>query len=120
MEEKIVVPVVGLGDKLHIITRRLFHEDLRRHFVGEVVGASGGLYELRGFAFILNPGTGEYRRREVARNRVFSLSDSGHIASKLPRDTRIEKVEYKTVENRLVVTDNASFQMDINEFGPGR
>jgi hypothetical protein len=120
MEEKTAIPAVGLGDKLHIITRRLFPEDLRRHFVGEVVAASGGLFELRGFTFVFNSGIGEYRRRDVAQNRVFSLSDSGYIATKLPLDTRTENVEYKLVENRLVVTDNGSFQMDINEFGPGR
>jgi hypothetical protein len=41
-------PAIEIGDKVHIITRRRFESDMRRHFVGEVIGISGELCRLRG------------------------------------------------------------------------
>ena len=112
--------VVQSGDKLHIITRRLFEADVRRHFVGEVVGASGDLVELRGYTFVFNPGANEYHRRPELRKRVLSLADSGQIVNRIPRDVSIDSLEYRTVDNRLVVTDRKEFSLDIHEFGPSR
>ena len=111
---------VALGDKLHIITRRLFPEDLRRHFAGEVVGVSEGLYKVCGYAFVFNHGTGEYRRRPEVRTRILSFADAGFIVTRLPQEVDFEALEYKHLEERLVVTDSKGFAMDINEFGPSR
>ena len=111
---------VALGDQLHIITRRLFQEDLRRHFVGVVVGQSGDLFKIRGYTFVLNVGSGEYRRRADVRTRVLSLSDSGLIVTQIPDDVDLEGLEYRYLEERLVVTDAKGFSLDINEFGSAR
>ncbi|MBN2185576.1 MAG: hypothetical protein JW746_09635 [Candidatus Krumholzibacteriota bacterium] len=35
--------VLGEEEKIHIVTRRLFAQDARRHFVGVVISASGKL-----------------------------------------------------------------------------
>ena len=110
----------GPGDKLHIITRRLFEEDLRRHFAGVVVGVSDGLFKIRGYTFVFNVGSGEYRKRTDARTRVLSLADSGFIVTKIPDEVEMEALEYKISGDRLVVTDSMGFSLDINEFGPSR
>jgi hypothetical protein len=112
--------VVATGDKLHIVTRRLFPDDVRRHFAGEVVGASGELVELRGFTFVFNSGTNEYRRRPEVRSRILSLADAGHIVNRIPSEVVVTSLEYLTVDNRLVVSDKEGFSLDINEFGPSR
>ena len=109
--------VATAGDKLHINTRRQLHEDVRRHFAGEVIAASSELYEVRGFSFIYHSGMNEYRRNPEIRTRIFSLADAGHIVNKLPRGADIASVKYQIVEGRLVVTDTRSFTLDINEFG---
>lgn len=109
--------VVSRGDKLHIITRRLFEDDVRRHFLGEVMVASGSLCEIRGYTFVFHAGTNEYVRRPEIRTRIYSLADAGHIVNKLPREVDIAALEYRVVENRLVVTDTRGFTLDINEFG---
>ena len=44
--------VIDVGDKVHIITRRLFEDDIRRHFVGEVTRVSGELQEVQGYTFV--------------------------------------------------------------------
>ena len=112
--------VVQIGDKLHIMTRRLFEEDVRRHFVGEVTAASDVLAEVRGYTFIFNPGTNEYRRLPGERTRLIALGESGHVVNKIPSDVDVSSVGYETVESRLVITDGGSFSLPVNEFGAAR
>jgi hypothetical protein len=107
--------VAEVGDKFHIMTRRLFENDLRRHFVGEVLAVSGGLAELEGYTFIFQASMNEYQRLPDTRVRVFSLGEAGHIVNKLPRNVELEAVGYRMIENRRVVTDGA-FVLAINEF----
>ena len=114
MSERTIAP----GDKLHIMTRRLFPDDLRRHFAGEVISTTDGLCELQGNTFVFHPATNKYQRRTQLRTRIFSLADANHIVNKLPRDVDIKSLEYRTVDERLVVTDMKSFSLDVNEFGP--
>jgi len=109
--------VIEVGDKLHIMTRRLFEGDMRRHFAGEVTGVSGDLQEARGYTFVFNRGTNEYRKRPELRTRIFSLGQADFIVNKIPRDVAIESLAYRIVDKRLVITDGRDFFLDINEFG---
>lgn len=112
--------VVEVGDKLHVMTRRTFEEDIRRHFVGEVVAVEGSIVSVRGFTFIFQAGANEFRRLPEERTRIVALSASGQIVNKLPGGVDPEKVVYKTMNNRLVITDGGGFSLPINEFGPAR
>ena len=109
--------VIEVGDKLHIITRRLFEGDNRRHFAGEVTGVSGDLQEVRGYTFVFNRGTNEYKKRPELRTRIFSLGQADFIVNKIPREVAMESLEYRTKDKRLVITDSRNFSLDINEFG---
>ena len=111
-------PVIERGDKLHIITRRMFPDDVRRHLVGEVTASAGVVVEIQGYSFVFSSGRNEYRRRPELRTRICSLGDAGLIVSKLPRNVDLGSLEYRIVDERLVVTDMAGFSLDINEFGP--
>lgn len=110
-------PVVEVGDKVHVITRRLFEADLRRHFVGEVTRVSGELQEVHGYAFVFQAGANEYRKSPELRTRIFSFGDAGLIVLKLPRTVDVAAIQYKTMDKRLVITDGDHFTLDINEFG---
>ena len=112
--------VVEVGDKLHIMTRRLFEEDVRRHFVGEVIATADPLVELRGYTFIFQRGANEYRRLPEERTRLFSLGESGHVVNKIPRNIEVGSIVYQNVENRLVLSDGRAFSLPINEFGSSR
>ena len=109
---------IGIGDKVHVVTRRLFEADVRRHFVGEVAAVSGEVVELRGYAFVFQPGMNEFRRLPELRTRLLSLGDAGHIVNKIPRGLDVAPLRYQLIERRLVVTDGDSFSLPINEFGP--
>jgi hypothetical protein len=109
--------IIETGDKLHIITRRLFPDDLQRHFVGEVTKAIGHLCHLQGYVFVFDSGTNEYLKQHERRTRIYSLADANHIVNVLPREIDIGALEYRTIDRRLVVTDMKGFSLDINEFG---
>ena len=110
--------LLSAGGKVHIITRRLFPDDIRRHFCGVVSAATTGSLRAVGYVFVYNAATNEYVRRTPARDRIFSL-DSGNIINSMPETIDIEMVQYRRVEGRLVVTDQQDYVLDINEFGPG-
>lgn len=112
--------VVEVGDKLHIMARRFFEEDVRRHFIGEVIAASNSLVEVRGYTFILQTGTNEYRRLPEERTRIFSLGESGYVVNKISRDVEVASVVYRMIDKHVVVSDGRSFSLPINEFGPSR
>ena len=105
------------GEKVHVITRRCFDGDLRRHFVGQVVAAAESTVRVRGYTFVFYPGPNEYVRRPDLRERIISLSDAGNIINVIPQNVQLEELAYRPSEqNRLVVTDRKSFSLDINEF----
>jgi hypothetical protein len=108
---------IEIGDKLHIITRRRFENDFRRHFVGEVTGISGELHRIQGYAFVFDMGLNEFIKRPELRTRLFSLGEEGFIVNKIPSEVAIASLEYRLVENHLVITDGAKYTLDINEFG---
>lgn len=112
--------VIAIGDKLHIMTRRIFENDIRRHFIGEVTSADVGIVEIRGYTFIFHPGANEYRRLPEERTRIFSVGEAGHVVNKIPKDVVVSAVTYKTVDNRLLIADGRSFSLPINEFGSSR
>ena len=110
--------VIEIGDKVHVVTRRLFEGDIRRHFVGEVAAVSGDLVELKGYTFIFQAGMNEFRRLPEHRTRLLALREAGHIVNKIPRDVEVGLLFYQVIERRLVVTDGQAFSLPINEFGP--
>jgi hypothetical protein len=109
--------VLAIGSKIHIVQRRLFQQDVRRHFVGEITALTGLLLRTQGYTFVHNPGLNEYERRNEIRTRVFGLIDANLIINVLPEDADLEAIRYTLQNNRMVVTDGATFTMDVNEFG---
>ena len=112
--------IVDVGDKLFIQTRRRFEEDIRRHFAGEVQSADGALVAVLGYTFIFNSGLNEYRRLPEKRTRIFSVADAGNIVNKLPRETEVDRITYRILDDRVVVTDDRDLCLSINEFGASR
>lgn len=111
--------VLETGDKVYVITRQLFSEDVRRHFAGVVVACSGDLVRVQGYAFVLLSMTNQYERRSEKRVRVFSLSDAGNIVNVLPRSIELDKLAYEFSSGKLLVTDGSGYKLELSEFGAG-
>ncbi len=113
--------VVEVGDKIHVIERRMFEHDVRRHFFGEVDAADGTTLRLTGYLFVFDSGSSAYIRADAPRTRIISLTSSGLVINVAPRDTVVEDVRYvEDSHNRLAVTDGGAFRLIINEFGRSR
>ncbi|MCA9403422.1 MAG: hypothetical protein KC897_06550 [Candidatus Omnitrophica bacterium] len=110
--------ILEKGEKIHVITRRLFDGDLRRHFIGEVKAASDWAARVEGYVFVYDSGISQFARREELRTRIISISDFGQIINVIPSRVELQRLEYKfNAQQRLVLTDGADFHLDINEFG---
>ena len=109
------------GEKVHIVTRRLFESDLRRHFVGEVTETTETAVRLEGYVFVHEANSNQYAMRPERRVRIFGLADSGSIVNIIPPDVSLEDLSYQTSpQGRMVITDGKSFSLDINEFSATR
>jgi hypothetical protein len=109
------------GEKIHVIERRRFDTDLRRHLIGEIAEVAESGVRVAGYTFVFDPGRNEYLRKPEFRTRIISLFDAANIINVLPENSKIEKAVYTvSKENQLVVTDRETFSLDINEFGTRR
>ena len=110
--------ILQKGEKLHVVTRRLFETDLKRHFAGEVVDVSETVVRLSGYAFIFDAWANMYTKRPEKRERIVPLGDSGFILTLIPSEVDLEKLQYAmSKDNRLIMTDGKDFSLDIHEFG---
>lgn len=116
-ENHVADSVLAVGDKLHIMTRRLFADDVHPHFVGEISAVSGALFRAQGYSFVFDSGTNSYVRHPEVRTRLFSLSDAGHIINVIPREVDLDSLQYRIVAGRLAIMDSRGFYLEINEFG---
>jgi hypothetical protein len=111
--------VLGVGAKVHVVTRRSFAEDVRRHFVGVVQSCAGDVARVEGYAFVLRGATNEYEKRPEKRVRVVSFADAGNIVNVIPESVRLDRLKYSMSSGRLVMTDGDGYELELTEFGPG-
>ena len=109
------------GEKIHLIVRRQFENDLRRHFVGEVKAATELAVRMESYMFIFDPVKNEYVKRPEMRTKVVSLVDNGNTITLIPAHVDLSALRYEMSTNRrLVITNGKDFSLDINEFGASR
>jgi hypothetical protein len=112
--------LLDIDDKVHVIERRLFDSDVRRHFFGAVERIDTSAMRITGYVFVYNSGSSTYERGTQLRTRVMPLASSGFVINIAPNDTNVEDVRYVERNGRLTVTDGGVFELDINEFGGSR
>ena len=113
--------MVSKGEKILVITRRLFDGDLRRHFVGEVQATSSAVARVQGYAFVFDETTKQFVRHDELRTRIIPLIDALLVVIVLPDGVSIEDIRYSwDADNRRIITDENQFKMNISEFGPDR
>ncbi len=114
MTEDAAVAVLSPGEKVHLVFRRLFPGDVRRHFVGEIQAVADDQIRVTGHAFVFDEHSNEYQRKPEQRTRVFSLSTPVNV-NVIPTGVDPAQVFYCERAGRLVVTDGGDFTLDVNE-----
>lgn len=107
-------PLLHRGDKVFIVERRLFDQDLRRHFVGEVEACTDVGFRARGYPFFYHPTAQTYVRKPSPRTRIFPF-DGNLIINVLPKDCDVESINYIASEIGTTLTDRKSFEMDVSD-----
>jgi len=112
--------MIEVEEIVHVIHRRSYADEMRRHFVGRVVAVSETLLRVDGFAFVYDAGKNFFIRRAERRERIISLIDSANIVTILPRYADLETTKYVYKDGRVLVTDGSGFSLEINEIGIAR
>lgn len=110
--------LVSVGEYLHVIERRAFPGDVRRHFIGVVEAASQIAIRVRGWLFVYDSGKSEFVKKPEPRTRVIPI-DNQVILNILPPEVDVDAVRYfRDSDGNLSLTDSAGFELDVSEFGP--
>ena len=113
--------ILSKGEKVHVLIRREYEEDIRLRFVGEVVEATDTVVRIRGYAFVFDAGgVNAFVRSAEQMERIVSLVDSGNIIHVIPREVKLEELHFVDERDRNVLTDGKSFSMTTDAFGARR
>lgn len=108
------------GEKIHVIHRRRFDKDIRRHFVGTVEAFAAGVVRATGYVFVIDDLKEHlFIKRPDRRTKLIPLASGDVIVNVLPDAVDIEAVAYKLEDRVLWVTDGNGWKMDVKEFGWG-
>ena len=85
--------ILETGEKVHIVERRLFKEDLRRHFVGEVIKWAEHTIRAKGYTWVFDAVKGEFIRKPEVRERIIPLTGRLTI-NVIPSEVDLDKIKY--------------------------
>ena len=112
--------ILDIGEKVHIIEKRRFVEDVRRHFIGEVTRCADDSFRVRGYAWIFDKMRSTYTLQPELRDRVISF-EGDLIINVVPQDVILKDIKYVRDPNiGLLVVDSKRTILEVEEFGPGQ
>lgn len=108
------------GEKIHVMHRRRFDKDVRRHFVGQVESYEPGLARASGYVFVIDDLSKHlFVKRPDRRTKLIPILSGDVIVNVLPETVDVERVVYELKDRSLVVTDGQAWCMEVKEFGWG-
>jgi hypothetical protein len=112
--------ILRTGEKIHVIHRRQFDKDARRHFVGEVESYEDGVVRAVGYVFVVDDlNKHMFVKRPDRRTKLIPVTSGEVIVNVLPPEVDLDQVRYELANRSLSVTDGSTWSMDIREFGWG-
>lgn len=112
--------IFEVGEKVHIIDRRQFADDVIRHFVGEIIRCTERAIRVKGHVWILDQVGGKWTRKPETRERVVYCGER-HTINIVPREVNLSDLKYVSDPYKgLLVTDGKAYSPDITEFSPMR
>jgi hypothetical protein len=108
------------GEKVHIVERRYFSDDVRRHLVGEVLTCTEQAIRVKAYVWIFDIMKGQFVRKSEQRERIIYLGDRMTI-NVIPPEVALDEMKYiSDPQKGLLATDGRSFFLEITEFTPLR
>lgn len=108
--------IVGPGDKVLVVHRRLFDEDENRFFVGVVEHFESGIARVTGHSFVRDFIGGQVHTKADPRTKLLSLSSGTLIVYVLSKETAIESVQFVVADDGgITATDGKSLRMNLSE-----
>lgn len=112
--------ILSPGEKIHVIHRRHFEKDARRHFVGEVESYEHGITRASGYVFVVDDlNKHMFVKRPDRRTKLIPISSGEVIVNVIPETVDLKSVVYELKDRSLVVRDGGDWTMDVKEFGWG-
>jgi hypothetical protein len=105
---------VQCNDRVLVIDRKLFRDDVTNMFVGVVEDYEEGFVRARGYAYHIHPYEMGTERRAEERVRLISLY-SGDVIYVLPLELNIAQIQIRRSPKTLILTDGQSFSMDLTD-----
>ena len=109
------VMILKKGEKIHVIHRRFFEKEARRHFVGVVDEYENGLARVSGYVFTVDRAKYSFLKRPEIRTRVISLTSGDLLVNVIPDTVDLEKVHYRQEDKAVRVTDGSEWHLDLSE-----
>jgi hypothetical protein len=104
------------GEKVHIIERRYFTDDIRRHVAGQVLRCTDQAIRLKGYVWVFDIANERFIRKAEERERIICLADRLTI-NVLPPEADLDATKYVADPQRgLVFTDERTFSLEVTEF----
>lgn len=106
--------ILGKGSNILASHRRLFSEDLPRFFLGTVEEYEQGIALVSGFSWQIELTHGTLTRNEDKRRKIISLSSGTLLIYRLPDELDMDTLCMRHEQHRILLTDNAGFEMDLS------
>lgn len=109
------VMILKKGEKIHVIHRRFFEKEARRHFIGSVESYEMGLARVTGYVFTVDRAKYSFMKRPELRTRIISLVSGHLLVNVIPDHVDLEKVHYRIENKAMRVTDGGEWHLDLSE-----
>lgn len=102
---------------VHVVERRVFQGDSRRHFIGRIETAADRAIRVRGYLFAYDSGLRAFVRKPEVRTRIIALDDSV-IVNVLWPSLDPDHVRHRHDSDDLPTTGDGGIDLDFGEFSP--
>ena len=111
--------LLEVGETIHVVERRAFEGDVRRHFLGTVEAVTAEAARVTGYAFVFDPATATFRKKPERRTRLLAVTDARLLINMLPADFDVENADYGWGGQGFMVLSDGKHSFDVTEFaGP--
>lgn len=106
--------LLEVGEKVHVVERRFFEHDVKRHVVGEIVKCGSDSIRIKGYVWSFHAVCGEFVKKRGKRERVI-YADKMLITNVLPPDVDLEQLRYISNQDGHALTDGGAFLLEVSD-----